>query len=150
MKPLHVLLAALSVSLASCAVPTGVVAPVVFTLEQAADSIPVAIGSTVTVERLLLTFTDVPDDSRCPTRVACVWAGDATVSTGVTLTCTRSEPACAVPELQLDLHTNVEPRAGVYAGLEIRLVALMPVPELPGPIRKDRYVAWYRIRPVTN
>lgn len=150
MKPIHLLLASLSASLSSCAVPTGAVAPIVFTLEQAADSIPVAIGSTVTVERLLLTFADVPDDSRCPTRVVCVWAGDATVSTGVTLTCTRASPPCAVPELQLKLHTNLEPRAGVYAGMEIRLVALMPVPELPGEVRGDRYVAWFRIRPVTK
>jgi hypothetical protein len=150
MKPLHVLLAALAASLASCATPTGIVAPDVFTLEQAADSIPVAYGKTVTVDRMLLRFADVPEDSRCPTRVACVSAGDATVSAGVTLTCTRSEPACAVPELQLNLHTNVEPRAGVYAGLAIRLVTLMPVPDVPVPIRKDRYVAWFRILPVTN
>jgi hypothetical protein len=149
MKPLH-LLAALSGSLASCASPTRVVAPVVFSLAQAADSIPVPYGKTVTVDRILLTFADVPQDSRCPTRVVCVSAGDATVSTGVTLTCTRSTPACEVPELQLTLHTNVEPRAGVYAGMEIRLLALRPVPEVPGPIRKDLYVAWFRIRPVTN
>ena len=150
MKPLHLLLAVLSASLASCATPSAVVAPVAFSLAEAADSIPVPFGKTVTVDRLLLTFADVPQDSRCPTRVVCVWAGDATVSAGVTLTCTRSTPPCSVPELQLTLHTNVEPRAGTYSGMEIRLLTLKPVPEEPGPIRKDLYVAWFRIRPVTN
>jgi hypothetical protein len=150
MKPLALLLAACSTVLASCATPAGVVEPVVFSLAEAADSIPVAYGATATIERMLLTFNDVPADSRCPTRVQCASAGDATVSTGVTLACTRSVPACAVPELQLMLHTNVEPRAGAYAGLEIRLLSLRPVPDVPGPIRKARYVAWFQLRPVTN
>jgi hypothetical protein len=70
------------------------------------------------------------------------------VRTGVTLTCTRSTPACAVPELQLDLHTNTDPRSGEYAGMEIRLLSLVPVPEVSEPIRKQEYVAWFRIRPV--
>jgi hypothetical protein len=122
----------------------------VYSLAEAADSIPVPFGKTVTVDRLLLTFADVPQDSRCPTRVVCVWAGDATVSAGVTLTCTRSTPACAVPEMLLTLHTNLEPRAGTYSGMEIRLVALTPVPEVSGPIRKAAYVAWFRIRPITG
>jgi hypothetical protein len=73
-----------------------VVAPAVFSLEEAADSIPVPYGTTVSVDRMLLTFIDVPQDSRCPARVVCVWAGDATVSAGVTLACTRSTPACEV------------------------------------------------------
>ena len=150
MKPLHLLLAGLFISLASCSTPTRAVSPAVFSLGQAADSIPVPYGKTVTVDRILLTFADVPQESRCPTHVVCVWAGDATVSAGVTLTCTRSTPACEVPEMQLNLHTNLEPHAGVYAGMEIRLIALRPAPEVPGPIRKDLYVAWFRILPVKS
>lgn len=150
MKPLHALLAILVATLASCATPNGAAAPAVYSLEEAADSIPVPFGKTVTVDRLLLTFTDVPQDSRCPTRVVCVWAGDATVSAGVTLTCTRATPACGVPEELLTLHTNLEPHAGTYAGMEIRLLALTPAPEESGPIRKESYVAWFRIRPTSN
>jgi hypothetical protein len=150
MKPHHLLLAVLSATLASCASSSGAVEPVVFSLEQAADSIPVPFGKTVTVDRLLLTFSDVTQDSRCPARVVCVWAGDATVSAGVTLTCTRSRPACAVPEMLLTLHTNLEPHAGTYSGMEIRLLALTPAPVEAGPIRKEAYVAWFRIRPVTG
>ena len=150
MKPFRLLLAVLFSGVASCATPTRAVAPVVFSLEQAADSIPVAYGKTVTVDRILLTFTDVTQDSRCPTRVVCVWAGDATVSAGVTLTCTRSTPACEVPEMQLNLHTNIEPHSGVYSGMEIRLLTLRPAPEVPGAIRKDLYVAWFRVLPVKS
>ncbi len=150
MKKLHLLLAALAANLASCATPVGIDAPAEFSLEQAADSIPVAYGKTVSVDRLLLTFADVPEDSRCPTLVQCVSAGDATVNVGVTLTCTRTIPACKVPELQLTLHTNVEPRAGTHAGMEVRLLTLRPVPDLPGQIQKERYVAWFRIGPITN
>jgi hypothetical protein len=32
--------------------------------------------------------------------------------------------------------------------MSIELLALVPAPEVPEPIRKREYVAWFRIRPV--
>lgn len=150
MKPMYYLLVALYPLCAACGTSTAPVAPEVFTLEEAADSIPISFGQTISVGNILVTFVDVPDDSRCPSRVLCVWAGDATVSVGAALACTRSTPRCLVPELQIDLHTNAEPRAGRYGGIEIQLLALEPYPEVPGSIKKSKYQAWLRIRAVST
>ena len=37
------------------------------------------LGETARVSGLLVTFTDVPQDSRCPLGVLCIWAGNGTV-----------------------------------------------------------------------
>lgn len=150
MKSPLLLIAALSVTLAACASSKGVTEPAVYSIGEATDSIPIAYGETVAAGNVLVSFHDVLQDSRCPLRAECVWAGDATVSVGAALACTRSTPRCLVPEALLTLHTNLEPRAGEYAGMEIRLLNLEPVPEVPGGIRKQRYVAWFRIRAISN
>jgi hypothetical protein len=148
MRRFNLLSVLLLVATAACSTRPATTAPAEFSLAQAADSIPVAFGKTVSVDRILLTFVDVPQDSRCPASVQCVWAGDATVRSSVALACTRATPACAAPELLLDLHTSAEPRSGQYSGMSIELLALVPAPEVPEPIRKREYVAWFRIRPV--
>jgi hypothetical protein len=139
----------LAIGVVSCAKSTSVVEPVAFTLQEAADSIAVPLGATVTIDRVLLRFADVPSDSRCPTNVVCVWEGDAAVRITLTLACTRAQPACAVPELLVDLHTRLDPKATVYAGLEVRLLGLRPYPS-GTPTRKGQYVALFRVRPVAG
>ncbi|MFN8575019.1 MAG: hypothetical protein U0132_23405 [Gemmatimonadaceae bacterium] len=136
--------------LAGCASPSSPSTPPTYTLEQAADSIPIRYGDMAVVGTMLLTFDDVPEDSRCPTTVQCGVAGDATVVGGVTSACALSTPPCSVPILTLTLHTDAMPRADTLGGREYRLVALRPIPTVPGPIPKARYVAWLRVRPVTR
>ncbi|WP_280419838.1 hypothetical protein [Nocardia carnea] len=57
--------------------------------------------------RVTVLFRDVPEDSRCPADVDCVWAGDATVLTEVTVDGTRSAH---------ELHSNPQFPADVLTG----------------------------------
>ncbi|MGW6331351.1 hypothetical protein [Nocardia rhamnosiphila] len=69
-------------------------------------------------DRLTVTFGEVPADSRCPAGAACVWEGDATVLTEVTVGERRSRH---------ELHTS--PRFATEAavgGYRIELVTLRP------------------------
>lgn len=87
-----------------------------------------------------LRFIAVADDSRCPTQVQCVWAGDALV---------LIESARAAGDARLDtLHTNLDPRAVVLGRVELRLVRLDPYPETPGPIPPGQYVVTLATRSV--
>ncbi|MFN8583427.1 MAG: hypothetical protein U0163_20930 [Gemmatimonadaceae bacterium] len=145
MRSTRLLLAAFAATLTACASSPPILAPVAFTLEQAADSIPIGYGQTVAVGNILVSFTDVAD-SRCPSRVVCVWAGDGVVSLSATLTCTRSTPPCSVPSQLLTLHTMLEPKSVTYGGLAVRLLGLKPYPEQPGSLKNSDYVAWLQLR----
>lgn len=76
---------------------------------------------------LRLRFADVPEDSRCPKRVECVWTGRALVS--VVVDDGRTEP---VP---VEFDTNPAPdqnrQTADAAGYRITLQALDPYPETP-------------------
>jgi hypothetical protein len=80
-----------------------------FTLRQG-DSIRLT-GSQST-----LYFLSVPEDSRCPSGVQCIWAGNAQASLQLDTT-------------QFSLNTTVEPREAVVAGFRFSLVQLTPRPE---------------------
>lgn len=114
-----------------------------FSLEQAADSIPLPFGAEVKVGGVLLVLSDVPSDSRCAAGVTCVWAGDAVASIVVHPGCLHQ--GCRAPSMQLALHTNLEPRSGEALGHTVHLVALLPTPEAGKPTRLSRYVAWVRV-----
>ncbi len=80
-------------------------------------------------------FLGVAEDSRCPARAECVWAGDAAV------VLERSSPSRSAA---LDtLHTNLEAgRTAVILGSwELALVRLDPYPEVPGRIPPEEYRA---------
>lgn len=80
---------------------------------------------------VVITFTAVPHDSRCPLDVVCVWAGDAVVR----LTLHVGPPEGDGPDLEVDLHTGQEPRSTPWGPYyELRLVSLSPEPRVrPGP-----------------
>ncbi|WP_245669231.1 hypothetical protein [Nocardia speluncae] len=68
--------------------------------------------------RVTLLFRDVPEDSRCPAEVNCVWEGDATVLTEVTVDGTQSAH---------ELHSNPQYPADVLTGgYRIALRSLAP------------------------
>src|SRR4051794_17751377 len=58
----------------------------------------------------------VVEDSRCPTGVNCIWAGNGKVS--VHLSKAKSE------SVAVELNTNAGPKSSSYQGYEIRLVSL--------------------------
>jgi hypothetical protein len=101
------------------------------------ESFTLAVGETATLEavRTSVRFLVVSEDSRCPSRAQCVWAGDGAV-------------VLEIAPLDGDaaehmLHTNPEsgPSAMVLAGYELTLLGLDPYPETPGDIASDKYRA---------
>jgi hypothetical protein len=99
------------------------------------------VGQEVRVDAVLsLAFLGVPADSRCPSRLACFWAGDAAVAIAYAAGTGPSRPDT--------LHTTLDPRDVRFSGYTIRLVGLTPYPETPTPIPADSYAARFRIEPV--
>jgi hypothetical protein len=79
---------------------------------------------------VVVTFTAVVEDSRCPVDVVCIWEGDAVIR----LTLHPGPPDSDGPDVVADLHLNREPRStpwGVY--YELRFLALAPEARLDPP-----------------
>jgi len=92
------------------------------------------VSEVVTLQGLKITFEGVSEDSRCPTGVQCVWAGDA----AVTFTLEKS-PAAA---LQCTLHTNGRfQRQTDYDTFTVRLEDLKPYPKQDAAIAPGDYRA---------
>ncbi len=87
-----------------------------------------------------LRFAGVVQDSRCPTDVTCVWAGEALLA--FELRRGGTSEAVAVP---------VSPAAGAAAlgALRVRVVALSPAPRSTEPIAPGRYEATVVLEPLT-
>lgn len=97
-------------------------------------------GQTAVVsgEALSVTFESVPEDSRCPTGVQCVWAGNAVVR----VVLSQGGKAAGV-----ELNTNLEPKTATYLNYTIELVSLAPYPSAKGgPIAQSQYRATFIVR----
>jgi hypothetical protein len=82
-----------------------------------------------------LSFVNVPQDSRCPTGVRCVWEGDGTVVLAV-LTASTSDTT------RIELHTSSKfATQTAYKDLNIRLERLDPYPQKDRNIGPADYVA---------
>jgi hypothetical protein len=83
-----------------------------------------AIGQPVTIVEtgLRVGFLGVPEDSRCPSGVQCVWAGRVTVELEV------QAPNAAAETIGL----SSDARHHVYAGQAIDLRGVTPAPGQPG------------------
>jgi len=101
------------------------------------ESFVLAIGQRATLDAVhtSVRFLAVSEDSRCPSQVQCVWAGDGAVV--LEIASTGSDAAGDT------LHTNPEsgPGAVALAGYELTLLGLDPYPETPGEIAPDDYRA---------
>ena len=99
--------------------------------------VTLAIGQSVMLNDALVTiaFTGVSEDSRCPTKVNCVWTGRATVDLRVQA---NGEPAqnIALSTIHSPEKTNVT----TVGGYRIEMTDVQPYPETPdNPISPDRY-----------
>lgn len=104
------------------------------------DTVTLRIGQEVRVGSLDLAFADVPSDSRCPSDVVCVWAGNAVAEVAV-------GPAFGQgPTYQLLLNTTEGPHSGEAWGLRVTLVELAPEPISTHPTRRGDYVARLEVR----
>ena len=92
------------------------------------------VSEVVTLQGLKITFEGVSEDSRCPTGVQCVWAGDA----AATFTLEKS-PAAA---LQCTLHTNGRfQRQTDYDTFVVKLEDIKPYPKQGAAIAPSDYRA---------
>ena len=98
----------------------------------------IALGKTVAIAGTAqqVTFTAVTEDSRCPTDVVCVWAGNARISLRVTGAGTDSAIA---------LNTGLEPRSATVNRFRLELRGLIPVPRAGTPTTPDAYRATLRV-----
>lgn len=133
-----ILILCLSVA-ASCA---GSTSPEALTTVESAALFPLRGGQEALLEStgLRVRLLSVPEDSRCPSDVQCVWAGDARVH----LLVTNENDA---KEDLLELHTGVEPRSATLRGYQVELIGLEPTPRSTGRIEQEQYVAELRITP---
>lgn len=139
----HIALAALTFTVVACASSNAPTAPVVYSQAEAADSVSIRVGQTIVVGDIRLRFHAVESDSRCPSDVVCVWAGDAIVNL-------IAEQNCNCPSVAYDLrlHTSLQPKSGVAYGYRVELLQLAPYPVSTSAIKPDAYTAWVRIVPV--
>jgi len=85
-------------------------------------------------------FIRVSEDSRCPTDVQCVWAGNGVVDLAIRGSLGDVE--------HVRLNTLEEPRSLTRHGLEIRLMELLPYPVSTGSIDPADYVVELEVEPV--
>jgi hypothetical protein len=86
--------------------------------------------------KLSLTFESVLEDSRCPTQVNCVWAGQAIIAL------TAQQEGSAPGEIELNTNPPLKQDVAAYGGYLIRLTALDPYPDSPDvPIPQEDYQA---------
>jgi hypothetical protein len=94
-------------------------------------------------EKLRLRFTDVLEDSRCPTRVQCFWTGQARIAIEV-------QPDGSGPT-NIEFNTNPAPGQAVKVAevgpYRIELQSLDPYPQTPDdPIAFEDYRATLLVR----
>jgi hypothetical protein len=99
--------------------------------------------ATISGENLRLRFTDVLEDSRCPTEVECFWTGQARIAVAV-------EPP-GRPATTVDFNTNPAPGQTVQTvevgGYTVELKSLAPYPRTPEDgIALDDYEATLLVR----
>lgn len=88
---------------------------------------------------IVLRFQGVSNDSRCPSDVQCVWAGNAEVR----LTLSQGDG----PTTDVSLNSTLDPKITKFAGYSIRLAGLKPTPKAGKPIPPGDYVATLEVGP---
>jgi hypothetical protein len=108
----------------------------VVTVDQDFDLAP---AGTATIDggALTLAFDKVAEDSRCPTGVQCVWAGNGAVVLTVA--------AAGVANSSVTLNTTLTPHAATVGPYQISLVGLKPYPKQGSAIPSTSYIATLRI-----
>ncbi|HUQ47063.1 MAG TPA: hypothetical protein VM053_02330 [Gemmatimonadaceae bacterium] len=86
----------------------------------------------VTTTPITVIFRSVSQDSRCPSDVTCVWAGDGAVKLGLEST--------TAPSVETTVHTMLDPKTVDFSGYRIRVVSLAPYPKSGSKISADKYV----------
>ncbi len=96
-------------------------------------------GETAAIDggALTVNFVKVAEDSRCPTGVQCVWAGNGAAS----LTIAPS----GASKFSVTLNTMLTPRTATASSYSVSLVGLEPYPKQGSTIPAASYIATLRI-----
>jgi hypothetical protein len=99
---------------------------------SAGDTVRLKLGEAAAVAEtnVVVRFSSVEEDSRCPIDVLCVWEGDAHV---------RLDVSHGRSSSRADLHTALEPKAVQIRGLTIRLIDIAPSRTSTGTVQPGDY-----------
>jgi hypothetical protein len=130
--------------LASCLVACFVVASCAGGGPTSPDGpVSVRYGERVRVEDLAVTFAEVVGDSRCPTNVQCIWAGDAAIRIVI-------EEGSRKDDVTLHTHGGANfPNTAQSGRYQITLLDLVPAPGEQKP-QPSAYIARLEIKPLTS
>ena len=134
----------LVMTVAACATPSqpgGAGGPATSIQVQANREFEISAGQEAHIQGtpIVVRFRSVSNDSRCPSDVQCVWAGNAVVG----LELSQGDG----PTTEASLNTTLDPRLTKFAGHTIKLVGLKPVPQSGKPISGGAYVATLEVNP---
>lgn len=89
---------------------------------SAGDTVRLQLGEAAALagSAVVIRFSSVEGDSRCPVDVVCVWEGDAHIRLEVR--------HAGTVRIRADLHTTLQPRSVRYDDLEFHLVDVAPAP----------------------
>jgi hypothetical protein len=88
--------------------------------------------------KLSIKFVELVDDSRCPTGVQCIWAGNGKIKVSIK----RTSGAAKIFEMD----TNGPNNSVLYAGYKITLTGLTPHPAENIRINRNGYVAAFTVQ----
>jgi hypothetical protein len=103
------------------------------TKAQLNEEFRIKVGQQVTIKKLSIKFSAVNSESRCPTGVQCIWAGNAAIAVEIAKKNKKPVPAT------LNTNTGVQPNELDYKGYKIKLVGLNPYPKINETIDEKDY-----------
>ena len=105
------------------------------------EDFELTIGETVRIEPgdLIIEATDISEDSRCPSKVVCVWAGRVTVQLEI-------EYLGIQHSVALSIGGSQESDAVIIDDIEVKLLSVLPYPEEPGGIEKEDYIIILKVQ----
>ena len=111
--------------------------------QSSPGEITLQMGTSTFVDDVEIRFSGVLEDSRCPSDVQCVWAGNARAALGV-----GPRRGTQGPTEQVLLNTGEGARSGESWGLRVTLVDLTPVPKSTEAIPAESYVVRLKVEAV--
>jgi hypothetical protein len=132
---MHRLLAILALSACAVVSPNEPETKVV----QSGDEFDLSPSQSAVVDAgaVTLTFVKVNEDSRCPTDVQCVWAGD--VAAALTVGVAGGEKSATT------IHTNIDPKTTIAGAYKVEVVNVKPVRKSNTTIPQESYLVTFRV-----
>ena len=112
------------------------------TVPAAGEEFQLAIGESATPADgggVTVTFADVTGDSRCPTGVTCIWAGEVTIALDL------AAAGQAPTRVELTAGPDATKASAALDGHTLHLLRVDPYPKAGKPIERSQYRATLRL-----